>query len=143
MTNDKLDTADALLKRKAEQSALAHGGMRTYFEHIERALSKGDLCKGAELLEALTDQVRIHLMNEEKAARSAGLPPMQLRHLQHETLIERARLLRTKCLLSPSNRELCRRIEAEMVEFLSDLVEDELVTENSIHSVLRTAANDG
>lgn len=122
----------AVAARVAEQSASAHRDMRVHFERIEHALNGGDLHKSAHLLNDLIAQVREHFINEEGIVLGAGLTSSAGGRVLHDAFLERARVLKARCLNSPANTDLHQDIEAELVVLLSDLVESDLRIEHRI-----------
>ena len=116
----------------AEESALAHHGLRVQFERIERALKDGDLHKGAHLLNDLIDQAREHFTNEESIALGAGLTSSVGGRLLHDIFMERARRLKERYFNRPANTDFSHDIEAKLVVLLSDLVESDLRIEQRI-----------
>jgi len=117
-----------LAKRLSDESALAHRTLRAHFECIERALEEGDLHRGADLMGELIDHARDHFFHSETLARRAGLPPSKVGCVHHDVMLERARMLKARCLRPPEDIDLCHGIMIQVVSFLSDLVEDDLRT---------------
>lgn len=110
----------------AQEPLRSRSDLNAQLEQIERLLQKGELQRGAYLLNDLIGQMRAHHRQGQSGAQGTGAAPDDEERLTHDHLIERARRLKTRCLNVPANTDLRHAIETDLVVLMGDLMQSDL-----------------
>lgn len=115
----------AAARRVAAQPASSPPDLTAQLENIEEALGRGDLQRGATLLNELIDRARAHFIQDERMALGVELTADTGERLMHNALVERARSLKARCFNRPANTEFNVTIRQELASLLADLADQE------------------